>query len=246
MSSSLQGQPSLAELVQAHLGYAWTPRPEGEVEPHQAALLPRWPAQSLWPEAVTAGRMLATPDRTAHWDQLACPPAWAEWIAKQPVRRAIPCALGLAPQFLAEVAPLLERGWEALAEAQPGPALSSSEAPADPLLAAALARLAGDFSLAAQLLAAAEPQIPVADRPVWENERAALAWEEGRADEAAALWRSPTLAETAVGRFNLGLYLLRRGERAAALPLLEAASAQFPVHTGWHHLAELYRCLASA
>lgn len=230
------GQPQLTDLVQGHLGYAWTSPPRGEVEPHQASTLPRWSAEALWPGALAAGRVLAP---HASWDDVPCPPAWREWVEKQPVRRAMPFCLGLSPRFLADLQPLMESGWHALLEPQTSPRLHAEASTGMPILDAALARLAGHFDHANELLdqAAAEPHLGLLAL----NERAALLFEQNRLDEAAALWDHAGLSATPVGRFNRGLALLMKGGPAAAL---FDAAARTPVHVDWSHLAELYRCLA--
>ena len=113
---------------------------------------------------------------------------------------------------------------------------------ASALLAAGVARAAGELDWAAELLADAEPLCTGDDRARWENEGAALAWHHG--DSAEALTRWEALADSPAVRFNRGMALLFLGRYAEARTLLTAAVEALPEESGWRDLAELYRTLS--
>ena len=110
------------------------------------------------------------------------------------------------------------------------------------LVAVGVLRLAKQFSLADELLAAAEGKIPSAWRPAWANECAALAWHRGQADEAIRLWQSQ--AETVPVLFNRGMAALFSDQPREARAWLTRAVADIPEDNSWHHLGKLYLALA--
>ena len=110
------------------------------------------------------------------------------------------------------------------------------------LLAAGVARTAGELDWAGELLADAEALCTGDDRARWENERAALAWQIG--DAAGALARWEALPDSPAVRFNRGMALLFLGRFADARLALTTAIEALPEGSGWRDLAELYRTLA--
>jgi predicted Zn-dependent protease len=110
------------------------------------------------------------------------------------------------------------------------------------LLAAGVARAAGELDWAGELLADAEGLCTGEDRGRWENERAALAWHRGDASDALARWEA--LPDSPAVLFNRGMAILFLGRAAEARVALAAAVEALPEGSGWRDLAELYRSLA--
>ncbi|MFO0821577.1 MAG: hypothetical protein U0792_00290 [Gemmataceae bacterium] len=100
-----------------------------------------------------------------------------------------------------------------------------------PILAAGLARVLGDFDTAEKLLPADAA-----------NERAALLWHRGQCEEALAAWNA--MPETPAVLFNRGMALLFLGKTSEAKPLLTQAVAAIPETSGWNALARLYLAVA--
>jgi tetratricopeptide (TPR) repeat protein len=110
------------------------------------------------------------------------------------------------------------------------------------LLAAGVARAAGELDWAGELLADAEAVCTGDDCDRLGNERAALAWQRGDAADALARWEA--LSDSPAVRFNRGMALLFLGRSAEARAALTAAIDVLPDGSGWRDLAELYRTLA--
>ncbi len=100
-----------------------------------------------------------------------------------------------------------------------------------PVLAAGLSRLIGDFDEAEKLL-------PTDDA----NERAALLWHRGKSEEALATWDA--MPETPAVLFNRGMALLFPGKTIEAKAALTKAIASVPETSGWNALARLYLAVA--
>lgn len=237
MTEVSKRQPTIAELVAAHLRHSWTSTAVSDVEVHQASVLPRWSAEELWPAALAAGVALAGPSQ---FQSVKCPPSWQEWIEKRPVRRVVPWCLGMSPRLLCDVQPLLEQGRRALREPEFASNLFDWEATGSVVLDAALARLAGDFAAASDLLQQASADDTL--RLVTLNERGALHLAQADFQRAAELWSQAELLSTAVGQFNLGLVKLITGQPAAEHFAIVAESV---LKSEWHNLAELYRWLSN-
>ena len=102
------------------------------------------------------------------------------------------------------------------------------------LLAAAVLRAAHDFDAVEHILDRADAGA--------DNERAALLWQRGEWEQAAAIWeRMP--ASTVVW-FNRGMSALFLNQRAKARECLKKAIDKLPETSGWHHLASLYLALS--
>ena len=239
------GQPTLADLMVRFLAT----RPDaataaavgpagGEVEPHEVAAGFAVDPRAAWGDAtapVTTGRV-------------PVPPEWAALVGQPAPAFAVPMAAGNFPQRVKDLHPLLAkfdpaklrptaavpvaglgglRGWVEK-QAKAGDA-------AGRLLAAGVARAAGDADRAAELLAGL-------DGPAAGNERAALLWQTGRCDEALAAWDA--LADTPAVRFNRGMARLFLGRYAEARAVLAEAVAVLPEAGGWNALARLYLAVA--
>lgn len=243
-------QPSLADLMTRFLAtrsdaaFAAVEPAGSEVEPHEVAAGFRVEPRTAWADS-TAALALAVP---------ATPSEWATLVALPAAVFAVPMAAGNFPQRVKDVAPLLGKFDPAALRpsgGDPAPGLSGLRAwvvreakkrtAGSALLAAGVARAAGELDWAAELLADAEPLCTAADRARWENERAALAWHRGEAADALARWAG--MADAPAVRFNRGMALLFTGRCAEAKAALAAAVEALP-EGGWRDLAELYRTLA--
>src|SRR5581483_6735080 len=110
------------------------------------------------------------------------------------------------------------------------------------LLAVAALRLAKQYDKAAEFTAAHDAAVPAPYRAAWDNEKAALAWHRGHADEARKLWH--TLPDSVPVLFNRGMADLFLGHTASARESLSQAVAQLSEDSAWHHLGRLYLTLA--
>jgi hypothetical protein len=243
-------QPSLADLMASFLACrsdaaAAAVEPTGsEVEPHEVAAGFRVEPRTAWADATLATAPAATPTE------------WATLVGLPVAVYAVPMAAGNFPQRVKDVSPLLARFDPATlrpsAGSFPAPGLSGlrtwvvreakKRTAASALLAAGVARAAGELDWAAELLADAEALCTGDDRGRWENERAALAWHRGDAADALALWEA--MADAPAVRFNRGMALLFLGRYSEACTALTAAIESLPEGNGWRDLAELYRTLA--
>jgi len=204
---------------------------EGEVEPHDVAAGFRVDPRAAWIDATTGITTAPVP----------LPPDWSTLVNQTNSMFAIAMAVGNFPQSVRDLHPLLTRFDPA--RLRPGdsppplPGFSGLRgwirlhAAAQPLVAAGIARLLGDFDDAARLLPS-----DVA------NERAALEWHRGRSSEALAAWIAMPDSPTVL--FNRGMALLFFDRTAEAKPALAAAVAGIPDSSGWNALARLYLALA--
>src|SRR5262249_22464222 len=128
------------------------------------------------------------------------PPEWAALLNEVQPATALACAAGNFPQMVQPVSSLLGGKLAAPARSS-GNAITASVALAamaetairegrhpQSLLYIGLLRAAGDFDRAQSLLDALCSELPDEWRPALANEEAALAWHQGRAEEAMALW----------------------------------------------------------
>jgi len=245
-------QPTLADLTAAFLttrsdAAAAAVEPVGsEVEPYEVAAGFRVEPRTAWADATAT---LAT-------SPAATPTEWAALVGLPTAVYAVPMAAGNFPQRVRDVTPLLGRFNPAAlrpsADGTPAPGLSGlrtwvvreakKRTAAAALLAAGVARAAGELDWAAELLSDAESLCTGDDRGRWENERAALAWHRGDAADALARWEA--LPDSPAARFNRGMALLFLGRAAESHAALAAAIDALPEGSGWRDLAELYRTLA--
>jgi hypothetical protein len=232
------GQPSLEDLTVRFLAarsdaaMAAVEPSEGEVEPHEVAAGFRVDPRAAWSDATSEITTAPNPP---------LPPDWATVVNQPSVAFAVPLAAGNYPQRVRDVQPLLARFTPSelrpSGEASPLPGLSGlrgwirSNAAEQPVLAAGLARLIGDFDVAEKLLPADAG-----------NERAALLWQRGRSEEALAAWLA--LPESPSVFFNRGMALLFLERAPEAKAALAKAVAAIPDASGWNALARLYLALA--
>lgn len=235
-------QPTLAELTVRFLASrsdaaTAAVEPAGEVEPHEVAAGFRVDARVAWADAV------APLNPGAHAPGSPLPTDWAGVVNHPAPAYAVPMAAGNIPQRVKDLHPLLGsfdpvklRAVESAPPMTAGlRAWVEKTAPTNALLAAGVARAAGDTDRAGELLAGT-------NGPAADNERAALLWQIGQFAAAAVVWEG--MAETPAVLFNRGLARLFLGRPADAKPALRAAAAALPEGSGWHALAELYLAVA--
>jgi tetratricopeptide (TPR) repeat protein len=234
------GQPSLEDLMVRFLASrsdaaaTAVESGEGDVEPHEVATGFRVDPWTAWNDATSQINAATAP----------LPPDWATLVNQPASAFAVPMAIGNFPQRVRDLHPLLTRFEprelrpSGSQSPLPGlPALRSwiaNNASTQPLIAAGLARLIGDFDTAEKLL--------VADDSATANERAALLWHRGESEEALAIWNS--MPENPAAMFNRGMALLFLGRTSEARAALTKAVAVLPEMSGWNALGRLYLALS--
>ncbi|HEY8505782.1 MAG TPA: hypothetical protein VIL46_14450 [Gemmataceae bacterium] len=246
-------QPDLADLMLRYLrGRSALPDqapPAAEVEPFEVPAGFRIDPRLAWDDARAALILLGPAGRT---DAVRLFAAWAGLVSDPLPQAAVPMCAGNFPQLVRDLTPLLQAADlsalrpEPPATIRPAPELRPAKAapPEEVLLRAGAMRLAGDLDGAAELLGSAAEGLPEEWRAALANERAALLWHRGRAEEAAREWAGQ--AESVPVLFNRGLAALFAGRPAEARGPLARAAEQLPESGGWHHLARLYLALAEA
>lgn len=238
------GQPTLDDLIVRFLAarsdaaLAAVDSSEGEVEPHEVAAGFRVDPRAAWTDAIEAN----TPGASAPGTPATpLPSDWATLVNQPAAVFAVPMAAGNFPQRVRDLHPLLTNFNPA--ELRPNgsqtalPGLTGlrnwirKNGAKEPVLAAGLARLVGDFDTAAELLPAGAA-----------NEQAALLWQRGRCEEALAAWNAAT--ESPAVLFNRGMARLFLGQFVEAKIALAAAVAKLPEPSGWNALARLYLAVA--
>ena len=222
----------------------------GEVEPFEAV-----PAQPVDPRLAWDEARAVLGYFGARADARSCkPPAeWSSLVAAREPATALAFCVGNFPQLVRALHPLLHAAnLPALREAPGRPVTvpllieQASAAGAQPfpqvLVTLGALRLARQFDQAEALLKRRRGQVPAEWAAAWANEEAALAWDRGRAEEAAALWQAQ--AESVPVHFNRGMAALFLGRRAEARTALRQATTQLPEDDGWYHLGRLYLALA--
>jgi tetratricopeptide (TPR) repeat protein len=186
--------------------------------------------------------------------KLQAPPDWPALVAAQQPAAALAFAMGNFPQLVRHIQPLLHT--DKLSELRPkagqpipAPGLLTWAAQTakkkqfpETLLALGALRLAHQFDKADELVAKHRADVPKEWQPAFANEEAALAWHRGRADDALKMWQSQQDSTPVL--FNRGMALLFSGKPTEARKPLDAAIAQLPEESAWHHLGKLYLALA--
>jgi len=253
------GPPSLQDLTLRFLanrsdavGSAVEPEAGSEVELHEVAAGFRTDPRTAWADALAA--------LSARTDSATLPGATpADWavLVSQPVAvHALPFALGHFPQRVKDLHPLLTGASLSALKPKTGALpltglsglrahvsqLATKHQSETMLRAAGLARAVGDLTLADELLTKAEPLKGTDYRTSWENERAALLWQQGKSEAALAAWEA--MPETATSVFNRGMALLFLDRTKEARTWLMKAVEMIPEASGWNALARLYQALA--
>jgi tetratricopeptide (TPR) repeat protein len=252
-----QGQPALGQLLarflqrQAEAQVAGlAPAETGDVTPYESSPVQPVDARLAWEEAVAvASYMIPDMDKRS----LLVPPQWPQLVAAQEPAAAPAFAMGNYPQLVRDLHLVLNRFRSAELRPTGGrslatPALlkwSQQAAQQRQLPQAWLAigtlRLARQFDQAEQILANLQDE--ASWQPALLNERAALAWHQGKHTEALALWNAAP--ESVPVLFNRGLACLFLDQSASARSWLTRAVTKLPESSAWHHLGRLYLTLAS-
>jgi hypothetical protein len=236
-TAQMPAQPSLEDLMVRFLASrsdavaAAVEHGEGEVEPYEVAVGFRVDPRAAWNDATTQFSAAA----------VQLPPDWASVVNMPAAAFAVPMAAGNFPQRVRDLQPMLTRfnpselrptGSQSLTPGLAGlRGWIAKNGATQPVLAAGLARLIGDFETAEKLLPANAT-----------DERGALAWHRGQCQAALDAWNAAP--ETPAVLFNRGMALLFLGRVAEAKPALNRAIAAIPESSGWNALARLYLAVA--
>jgi hypothetical protein len=239
-TSNTFGQPSLEDLMVRFLAArsdaaaAAVEPSESEVEPHEVAAGFRVDPRAAWTDATSTIATAPVPPSSL-------PPDFATLVNQPTAAFAVPMAAGNFPQRVRDLRPFLTNFKPAELRPTGGqaplPGLSGlrgwieKNGESQPVLAAGIARLIGDFDRAEELLPSDSA-----------NERAALLWQQGRSAEALAAWLA--MPESPAVLFNRGMALLFMGRSKEAATVLATAAAAIPEASGWNALARLYLALA--
>jgi hypothetical protein len=224
-----------------------------DVTPYDAGLLQPIDAKLAWTEALAAAPYFQPGMAIKKW---TVPPDWASLVAGHEPVVALPFCLGNFPQLVRRFDSIFPNASRSGFSASAGSALTvpalvrwTEQVAANKqwpqmLLALGSLRLAKNFDQAESFAAAHDGAIPREWRAAWENEKAALAWHQGRADAARDLWN--TLQACVPVLFNRGLADIFGGDAARGSAAMDAVAAQIPDTSAWHHLARLYALLANS
>ncbi len=218
----------------------------GEVEPHEVAVGFRVDPRLAWKEGSSALEALGLPS-----PKIEAPAEWAAVVIRHESVAAQPYGLTSYPQRVRDLSTLLQTkdlsALRAKPESRPATGLrnwaakqeKSADVPSRLLIAAVL-RAANDFDAAEEVLDKVESQSDPSGSI--QNERAALLWQRGEWEKAAAIWEH--IPDNTVAWFNRGMAALFLDQSAKARECLKKAVAKLPESNGWHHLASLYLALA--
>jgi hypothetical protein len=195
-----------------------------------------------WKDSLAAAAFLAQGQPAP-----SVPPEWPALVLKLEPTVSLSFSLGNYPQLVRNLYPLLSAEPAALRVGPSEPVAPEAvvewakqqHQDGARLLAAGVLRLARHFEHAEELLAFA-PE--AAWKAVHANEVAALAWHQGEAEKAVALWEK--CGNSPVTRFNRGMAALFLGDAPKAVTELTEAVAGLPESSAWHHLGRLYLALA--
>jgi hypothetical protein len=250
-------QPELSTLLarylqrqaEAHaLGLA-SADSSGDVAPYEVGPVQPIDAKPAWEEAIAAIQYYA--DKIG--PDLQAPPQWPYLVSNSEPSTALPFCLGNFPQLVRNLQAMLQaKNLQALRPVAGRPvhapqliewARAAAAASAFPrlLLALGALRLAKQFDVADEIVAAGDVAVPAQWQTAWANEKAALAWQRGHCEDALAMWQS--MPQGVPQQFNRGMAALFCGHTAEARTHLEQAVAQLPETRAWHHLGRLYLTL---
>jgi tetratricopeptide (TPR) repeat protein len=257
MSHETAVQPKLADLLARYLAKQADACSVGaaasadEVTAYEAGPVQPIDPRLAWDEAVAIVHLADPTVNTKAWK---APPLWPSLVAgHEPVVALAMCAANF-PQLVRNFHMILQMTDLTALKPLAGRLNSAPELTAwadevggrkqfpQMLLALGTLRLAKQLDAAQEYARKHDAEVPVAWRAAWENEKAALAWHAGRADEALAAWRQ--LEPSVPVLFNLGMAELFLGQFDAARAHLAAAVGQLPESSAWHHLGRLYLALA--
>ena len=243
-------QPNLSTLLARYLDRQASAHNDGlaaaeigDVVPYEVGPVQPIDSRPAWEEAVAVAKFYG-PVEPRSW---LAPPQWSQLVAAHEPATALPFCVGNFPQLV--------RNFQALTQAANLSDLRPSQGRAVPvptlvdwarktkqfprvLLALGALRLAKHFDAADELIQANDSAVPTQWRDAWANEKAALAWQRGKFEEALALWQAMPLSVPVL--FNRGMAALFCGRPAEARAALTQAVAQLPESGAWHHLGRLY------
>src|SRR5581483_126377 len=250
-------QPPLADLLSQFLQRQASAQASGlaayetsgEVVPFDAAPTRPVDARLAWDGAIAAVRYLHPDFPTRTWQ---APADWPAVVAARESAASVAFCLGNFPQMVHALQPLLTAA--DMSTLRPtgtpvAPSAAAQEAGDSPgksfphvFLGVALLRLAGKFDEAQEWIRSHQQHVPPEWQAAWENEKAALAWHHGRAEEAAKMWQAQPPSVPVL--FNRGMAALFLNQMDQARSHLAEAVAQIPEDDAWHHLGRLYLALA--
>ncbi len=257
MSHETPVQPKLADLMARYLqkqaeacavGAAAGP---DEVTPYEAGPVQPIDPKLAWDEAQAVFALAEPAIRPRGW---RAPPHWPALVAGHEPVVALALSAANFPQMVRNFHLILQRADLAAYRPQPGrpvPApdllpwaedVAAQRQFPQTLLALGALRLAKQFDAATAFARAHDGAVPPEWRAAWENEKAALDWHAGRAEQALAAWQA--LEPTVPVLFNRGMAELFLGQTAAAGEHLAAAVGRLSESSAWHHLGRLYLTLA--
>jgi hypothetical protein len=257
MSRETTAQPKLADLLTRYLEKRTDACAVGaaasadEVTPYEAGPVQPIDPKLAWDESLAVLALSGQPVQTRGWK---APPCWSSLVAgHEPVVALAMCAASF-PQLVRNFHMILQMTDLTLLKPQAGRPVEAPELTAwaddvaarkqypQVLIALGTLRLAKQLDAAAAYARKYDAEVPAAWRAAWENEKAALAWHAGRADEALATWQH--LEPTVPVLFNRGMAELFLGHAVAARAHLTLAVAQLAETSAWYHLGRLYLALA--
>ena len=261
MAEKTPVQPKLSDLLASYLNQRAQDQadgvevfdPQADVTPYEAGPVQPIDAKRAWEEAVAA---LAHYRIQSDAKSRQAPPHWPALVAAHEPAVAIAFCVGNFPQLVRNFHQILQKPdlttlQPIVGRPVPVPALVDwSRQVADKkqlpqmLLALGALRLAKNFDEAAAYAQANDSAIPAEWRAAWDNEKAALAWHQGKTAEALNLWNQLEPAVPVL--FNRGMAELFLGNSARARTLFNQVVGQLPEASAWHHLARLYMTLAQA
>jgi hypothetical protein len=226
--------------------------PSAEVTPYDAGPVQPIDAKLAWTEALAAASYFSRDVDVKKWP---VPPDWPSLVAGHEPVVALAFCVGNFPQLVRNFHLMLQNSRHADVPMGTGPAMNVPTLVAwteqvaakkqfpQMLLALASLRLARNFGRADAFVASNDGFISQEWRAAWDNEKAALAWHQGRADAARAVWNTMEFSVPVL--FNRGMADIFGGDATRGRATLDAVAAQVPDASGWHHLARLYVLLAS-
>ncbi len=229
--------PTIAELTAKLLAkpLAYAER-SVEVEPYDVGASFVVEPHAAWAEATFALKhhQLRATSMIAEWPQI---------VGAVQGATLIPLAIGQFPQQVSQLDGMSSYDGSSLKTVNISRPLASEIAKLKQtatvpslLTAAALERLAGAFTDAAQTLA--DAKLIGGDTVALQNETAALAWAKGDTQAATKIWDA--MPASAIRSFNRGIAAMANGENLRAAECLELAQSELPETSGWHHLAGFY------
>jgi hypothetical protein len=248
-------QPNLTDLLASYLAKqadaqaAGIATFDGEVNPYEVGPVQPLDAKLAWDEALAVLPFYgaAPPARRQ------APPQWSQLVAGHESIVAIAFSVGNFPQLMRNFHAILAQ--PNLVELRPFVGRSSAATELLPwveevakkkqlpqmLLALGTLRLAKQFDAAENFSRVHDAGIPAEWRTGWENEKAALAWHNGRFEDARKIWDA--LEPTVPVQFNRGMAALFGGDTQTGKQHLTAVIAKVPTASAWHHLGRLYLIL---